>query len=198
MFKKILIANRGEIAVRVIRACHELGITAVAVYSDVDRASLHVLKADEAHHIGAAAASESYLNIEKIVDVAKRSGADAIHPGYGFLSENAQFARACSEAGVKFIGPTAAAMELMGSKTRARQQMEKAGIPFVPGTSRGLESFEQAAQVAKEIDYPIMLKAAAGGGGKGMRLVRSRDELRPALESAKSEAQRSFGDSEVY
>jgi acetyl-CoA carboxylase, biotin carboxylase subunit len=198
MFKKILIANRGEIAVRVIRACHELGITAVAVYSDVDRTSLHVLKADEAHHIGAAAAAESYLNIEKIVDVAERSGADAIHPGYGFLSENAKFARACSEAGVKFIGPTAAAMELMGSKTRARQQMEKAGIPFVPGTSRGLESFEQAEQVAKEIDYPIMLKAAAGGGGKGMRLVRSRDELRTALESAKSEAQRSFGDSDVY
>src|SRR5207249_8835584 len=121
-----------------------------------------------------------------------------IHPGYGFRSKNAKFARACSEAGVKFIGPTAAAMELMGSKTRARQQMEKAGIPFVPGTSRGLESFERAEQVAKEIDYPIMLKAAAGGGGKGMRLVRSRDELRTALESAKSEAQRSFGDSEVY
>ncbi len=198
MFKKILIANRGEIAVRVIRACHELGIKAVAIYSDVDRASLHVLKADEAHHIGAAAASESYLNIEKVIDVAKRSGVQAIHPGYGFLSENAKFAHACAEAGVKLIGPNAAAMELMGSKTRARQQMEKAGVPCVPGTSRGLESFGQAERVAEEIGYPLMLKAAAGGGGKGMRLVRSREELKPALESAKSEALRAFGDSEVY
>jgi acetyl-CoA carboxylase, biotin carboxylase subunit len=198
MFKKILIANRGEIAVRVIRACHELGIKAVAAYSDVDRAALHVLKADEAHHIGAAAASESYLNIGKLIDVAKRSGAEAIHPGYGFLSENAKFAHACAEAGVKFIGPSAAAMELMGSKTRARQQMEKAGVPYVPGTSRGLESFGQAERVAEEIGYPLMLKAAAGGGGKGMRLVRSREELKPALDSAKSEALRAFGDSEVY
>src|SRR5438445_9465028 len=198
MFKKILIANRGEIAVRVIRACHELGIKVVAIYSDVDRASLHVLKADEAHHIGAAAASESYLDIRKIIDVAKRTGAQAIHPGYGFLSENAKFAQTCAEAGVKFIGPNAAAMELMGSKTRARQQMEKAGVPCVPGTSRGLESFGQAERVAEEIGYPLMLKAAAGGGGKGMRLVRSREELKPALESAKSEALRAFGDSEVY
>jgi acetyl-CoA carboxylase biotin carboxylase subunit len=198
MFKKILIANRGEIAVRVIRACHEMGIAAVAVYSDVDRAALHVRKADEAYPIGAAAARESYLNIEKILDVAKRSGADAIHPGYGFLSENAKFARACADAGVKFIGPTAAAMDAMGSKTRARQAMERAGIPFVPGTSRGLESFEQAEQVAKQIGYPVMLKAAAGGGGKGMRLVHGPEELKLALEGARSEAERSFGDSEVY
>src|SRR5437773_7999484 len=160
MFKKILIANRGEIAVRVIRACHEMGIAAVAVYSDVDRASLHVRKADEAYPIGPPAARESYLNIQKILDVAKRSGADAIHPGYGFLSENAKFAQACADAGVKFIGPTAAAMELMGSKTRARQQMEKVGVPCVPGTSRGLESFGQAERVAEEIGYPLMLKAA--------------------------------------
>src|SRR5438132_592799 len=166
MFKKILIANRGEIAVRVIRACHEMGITAVAVYSDVDRASLHVRKADEAFPIGAAAASESYLNIQKILDAAKRSGAEAIHPGYGFLSENAKFAQACADAGVKFIGPTASAMEMMGSKTRARQAMERAGVAFVPGTSRGLESLEQAQQVAARIGYPIMLKSAAGGGGK--------------------------------
>src|SRR5271170_7536062 len=171
MFKKILIANRGEIAVRVIRACREMGITSVAVFSDADRASLHVLKADEAFPIGPAAAAESYLNITKILDVAKRSGADAIHPGYGFLSENAKFAQACGDAGVKFIGPTAASMEMMGSKTRARQQMEKAGVSFVPGTSRGLESAEQAEQVAAKIGYPVMLKAAAGGGGKGMRLV---------------------------
>jgi acetyl-CoA carboxylase, biotin carboxylase subunit len=198
MFNKILIANRGEIAVRVIRACRELGIPSVAVYSDVDRASLHVRKADEAYHIGAAAAAESYLNFGKILGVAKRSGADAVHPGYGFLSENAKFAQACADAGVKFIGPTAAAMEMMGSKTRARQEMEKAGVPLVPGTSRGLESLQQAQQVAAEIGYPVMLKAAAGGGGKGMRLVHSPEDLEPALEAAKSEALRAFGDAEVY
>jgi acetyl-CoA carboxylase biotin carboxylase subunit len=198
MFKKILIANRGEIAVRVIRACHEMGISAVAVYSDVDRASLHVRKADEAYPVGPAAAKESYLNIDKIISVAKQSGADAIHPGYGFLSENAQFARACADAGVKFIGPTAAAMDAMGSKTRARQAMEKAGVPFVPGTSRGLDSFEQAQAVAERIGYPVMLKAAAGGGGKGMRLVHSPDELKSSLEGAQSEAERAFGDGEVY
>ena len=198
MFKKILIANRGEIAVRVLRACHEMGIAAVAVYSDVDRAALHVRKADEAYPIGAAAASESYLNISKILDVARRSGADAIHPGYGFLSENANFAQACADAGVKFIGPSAASMEAMGSKTRARQAMEKAGIPFVPGTSRGVESHEQAEQVAARIGYPVMLKAAAGGGGKGMRLVHTAEQLKPSLDAARSEAERSFGDSEVY
>src|ERR1700680_1964354 len=198
MFKKILIANRGEIAVRVIRACHEMGIAAVAVYSDVDRASAAGRNGDEACPIGAPAASESYLNIQKILDVAARSGADAIHPGYGFLPENAKFARACADAGVKFIGPTAAAMDAMGSKTRARQAMERAGVPFVPGTSRGLESLEQAQQFAAQIGYPIMLKAAAGGGGKGMRLVHARHELKSALEAARSEAERSFGDSEVY
>jgi acetyl-CoA carboxylase biotin carboxylase subunit len=198
MFKKILIANRGEIAVRVIRACHEMGIAAAAVYSDVDRPALHVRKADEAYPLGGAAASESYLNIQKILDVAARSGADAIHPGYGFLSENARFARACADAGVKFIGPTAAAMEAMGSKTKARQAMERAGVPFVPGTSRGLESFEEAEQVAAKIGYPVMLKAAAGGGGKGMRLVHAAAELKSALDGARSEAQRAFGDDEVY
>src|SRR5271169_2885642 len=198
MFKKILIANRGEIAVRVLRACHEMGIAAVVVYSDVDRAALHVRKADEAYPIGAPAASESYLNIGKILDVAARSGADAIHPGYGFLSENAKFAQACADAGVKFIGPTPAAMEAMGSKTRARQAMEKAGVPFVPGTSRGVESFDEAEQVAARIGYPVMLKAAAGGGGKGMRLVDAPEQLKSSLEAARSEAERSFGDSEVY
>jgi acetyl-CoA carboxylase biotin carboxylase subunit len=198
MFKKILIANRGEIAVRIIRACRERGIPSVAVYSDVDRAALHVMKADEAYSIGAAAAAESYLNIQKILDVAKRCGADAIHPGYGFLSENAKFAQACSDAGIKFIGPSPASMEMMGSKTRARQEMEKAGIPFVPGTSRALESVQQAKEVATRIGYPVMLKAAAGGGGKGMRLVRLAEELQSALEAAQSEARRSFGDGEVY
>src|SRR3954469_23926384 len=170
MFKKILIANRGEIAVRVIRACRDMGIPSVAVFSDVDRSALHVLMADEAYPIGRAAASESYLNISKILDVANRCGADAIHPGYGFLSENAGFAQACFDAGVKFIGPSASSMEMMGSKTRARQEMEKAAVPFVPGTSRGLESVQQAKNVAAKIGYPVMLKAAAGGGGKGMRL----------------------------
>jgi len=198
VFKKILIANRGEIAVRVIRACREMGIISVAVYSDVDRASLHVRKADEAYHIGPAPAAESYLNISKILGAAKLSGAEAIHPGYGFLSENAKFAEACAEAGIKFIGPTAASMEMMGSKTQARQAMEKAGIPLVPGTSRGLESFDEARQVAERIGYPVMLKAAAGGGGKGMRLVHRPQDLKSALESAQSEAQRSFGDNEVY
>ena len=198
MFKKILVANRGEIAVRVIRACRELGIPSVAVYSDVDRASLHVRKADEAYHIGPAAAAQSYLNFSKILGAAKLSGADAIHPGYGFLSENAKFAAACVEAGIKFIGPTAASMEIMGSKTRARQHMEKAGIPFVPGTSRGLESVKEAEEVAERVGYPVMLKAAAGGGGKGMRLVHTRDDLKSALESAQSEALRAFGDGEVY
>jgi acetyl-CoA carboxylase biotin carboxylase subunit len=198
MFRKILIANRGEIAVRVIRACHEMGIAAVVVYSNVDRASLHVRKADEAYPIGGAAASESYLSISKILDVARRSGADAIHPGYGFLSENAKFAQACADAGIKFIGPTPAAMEAMGSKTRARQAMEKAGIPVVPGTPRGVESFQEAEQAAARIGYPVMLKAAAGGGGKGMRLVHAPDQLKSSLEAARSEAERSFGDNEVY
>jgi acetyl-CoA carboxylase biotin carboxylase subunit len=198
MFKKILIANRGEIAVRVIRACRELGIRCSAVYSDVDRTALHVLKADEAYPIGSAAAAESYLNIQKILDIAKRCGADAIHPGYGFLSENAKFARACTDAGVKFIGPAAASMEMMGSKTRARQEMEKAGVPFVPGTSCSLESVRHAQEVAGKIGYPIMLKAVAGGGGKGMRRVGCPQELPTALEAAQSEAQRAFGEDDVY
>jgi acetyl-CoA carboxylase, biotin carboxylase subunit len=198
MFKKILIANRGEIAVRVVRACRELSIASVAVYSDADRAALHVQRADEACHIGPSAAAESYLSIAKILAAARQSGADAIHPGYGFLSENAKFAQACADAGIKFIGPSASSIAMMGSKTGARREMEIAGIPFVPGTSRGLESIAQAEQVAAEIGYPVMLKAAAGGGGKGMRLVRSREQLQPALESARSEAQRAFGDGEVY
>jgi acetyl-CoA carboxylase, biotin carboxylase subunit len=198
MFNKILIANRGEIAVRLLRACRELGITAVAVYSDVDRASLHVRMADEAYHIGSAVATESYLNIAKILEIAKLSRAEAIHPGYGFLAENATFAQACADAGVKFIGPTAASMQMMGSKTRARQRMEKSDVPFVPGTSRGLDSLEQAHEVAAKIGYPVMLKAAAGGGGKGMRLVQEAAEMKSALEAAKSESLRAFGDDEVY
>jgi acetyl-CoA carboxylase biotin carboxylase subunit len=197
MFKRILIANRGEIAVRIIRACREMGIESVAVFSDVDRKSLHVRKADYAYHIGPATASESYLNIGKILDVAQRSQAEAIHPGYGFLSENPKFARACNEAGIKFIGPSPESMEMMGSKTRARQNMKRAGVPFVPGSERGME-LDAAERMAEQIGYPVMLKAAAGGGGKGMRMVKSPDELRSAYEAARSEAQRSFGDNEVY
>src|SRR5215813_11444120 len=197
-FKKILVANRGEIAVRVIRACREMGIPTVAVFSDVDRASLHVRKADEAYHIGPAAASESYLNIERILDVAKRSGADAIHPGYGFLSENAQFAKACGEAGVKFIGPPSSAMEAMGSKTRAREAADRVSLPRVPGSVRALESVAQAEEIAASVGYPIMLKAAAGGGGKGMRRVDKREELASAFAAAQSEALRAFGNGDVY
>jgi len=197
MFKKVLIANRGEIAVRVIRACREMGVASVAVFSDVDRAALHVTQADEAYPIGPAPARESYLNTARILEVARRSGVEAIHPGYGFLSENAQFARACTEAGFKFIGPPPAAMELMGSKTRARQAMQAAGVPFVPGSARGL-SLAEAEALADKIGYPVMIKAAAGGGGKGMRLVQSAADLKAAYETAASEALRSFNDAEVY
>ena len=197
MFKRILVANRGEIAVRIIRACREMGIESVAVFSDVDRRALHVRKADHAYHIGPATASESYLNIDKILEVAKCSGAEAIHPGYGFLSENARFARACRDAGVKFIGPSPESMEMMGSKTRARQSMKKAGVPFVPGSEKGME-YDATAKIAAEIGYPVMLKATAGGGGKGMRLVHKPEDLRSAFENARSESQRAFGDDEVY
>jgi len=197
MFKKVLIANRGEIAVRIIRACREMGFASVAVFSDVDRAAMHVSKADEAYHIGPAPASESYLNIERIIATARRCGADAIHPGYGFLSENAAFARACAEAGIKFVGPSAAAMELMGSKTRARQAVQAAGVPFVPGSAKGL-SLAEADALAASIGFPVMIKAAAGGGGKGMRLVRSQGELKSAFETAQSEALRAFNNGELY
>ena len=197
MFKKVLIANRGEIAVRVIRACRELDISPVAVFSDVDRAALHVSQADEAYPIGPAAARESYLNAARILDAARLSGADAIHPGYGFLSENAAFARACTDAGFKFIGPPASAMELMGSKTRARQAMKAAGVPMVPGSAKGL-SLAEAEKLAEEIGFPVMIKASAGGGGKGMRLVRAAPALRSAFETAQSEALRAFNNPELY
>jgi acetyl-CoA carboxylase biotin carboxylase subunit len=197
MFKKVLIANRGEIAVRVVRACREMGIASAAIYSDADRAALHVSKADEAYPVGPAAARESYLNVAKIIDVAKRCGAEAIHPGYGFLSENAQFARACAAAGIKFIGPPPSAMELMGSKTRARTAMHAAGVPMVPGSARGL-SLAEAEEMAAKVGFPVMIKAAAGGGGKGMRLVKAPAELKSSFETAQSEAQRAFNDGEIY
>jgi acetyl-CoA carboxylase biotin carboxylase subunit len=198
MFRRILIANRGEIAVRVARACREMGIESIGVFSDVDRRALYVRKVDHAYHIGPAQASESYLNTEKILDVARRSGAEAIHPGYGFLSENTQFVTSCEREGIKFIGPSARSMEMMGSKTRARQTMKKAGVPFVPGSEKGLESVGRALDFAGKIGYPVMLKAAAGGGGKGMRPVRTPDEMRSAYDLTRSEAQRAFGDNEVY
>ena len=198
MFHKILIANRGEIAVRIIRACREMGVRAVAVYSDADRKALHVLKADEAYPIGPAAATESYLRIDKIIEAARMAGAEAIHPGYGFLAENPELARACDEAKIIFIGPSAAAMEVMGSKTRAREAASAAGVPVVPGTSEGIESAEEAQHFAESFGYPVMVKAAAGGGGKGMRLVRSAEEMPAAFRDARSEAQNAFGNSEVY
>ncbi len=197
MFKKVLIANRGEIAVRVMRACREMGIASVAVYSDVDRGSLHVSTADEAYLLGPAPARESYLNVGRILEVAEKCGAEAIHPGYGFLSENARFARSCAEAGTKFIGPPPSAMELMGSKTRARTAMQVAGVPMVPGSARGL-SIAEAEAMAAQIGYPVMIKAAAGGGGKGMRLVSRPADLKSSFETAQSEALRSFNDGEIY
>ncbi len=198
MFRKILIANRGEIAVRVMRACRELNISPVAVYSEADAAALHVRLADEAYMVGPAPSAESYLRIERIVEVALQSGAEAIHPGYGFLAENAAFARAVGEAGLAFIGPTPEAMELMGSKTSARRAAIAAGAPVVPGTTEPLGSLDEAREVSARLGYPVMLKAAAGGGGKGMRLVAAEGELASAFETARSEAASAFGDSSVY
>ena len=198
MFKKILIANRGEIAVRVMRACRETGIKTVAVYSDADRKALHVRYADEAYHIGPAPSTQSYLCIDRILDAARRSDAEAVHPGYGFLSENAEFVRACEAEGLVFIGPPAAAMELMGSKTSSRQALLRAGLPVVPGTDHNLESLEEVQRIAEEIGYPIMLKASAGGGGKGLRLVDSPLTLESAFRNARSEAQNAFNDPSVY
>jgi acetyl-CoA carboxylase, biotin carboxylase subunit len=198
MFRKILIANRGEIAVRIIRACRDLHISPVAIYSAVDAGALHVRLADEAHCIGPAPSTESYLKISAIVAAAERAQAEAIHPGYGFLAENAEFARAVSKAGITFIGPTAEAMDVMGSKTSARRAAIDAGAPVVPGTTEALHSYEEAREVAARFGYPVMLKAAAGGGGKGMREVADERELRSALEAAKSEAASAFGNSDVY
>src|SRR5688572_12764574 len=198
MFKKILIANRGEIACRVIRACREMRIGTVAVYSEVDADVLHVHMADEAYLLGPAASSESYLRGDKIIEIAQRSGADAIHPGYGFLSENADFVRQVAEAGMTFIGPPPEAMEAMGGKISARKIAIAAGVPVVPGSTEPLRSLEEAAEISASFGYPVMLKASAGGGGKGMRFVESEQELRSALDNAQAEALASFGDAAVY
>src|SRR5580692_569251 len=198
MFRKILIANRGEIAVRILRACRELGIRSVAVFSDVDRKSLHVRLADEAFPIGPAASRESYLSKEKIIEVARRSGCDAIHPGYGFLAENAALPRACTEAGITFIGPSAEAMEALGSKTAGRQLARRSDVPTVPGTNDPLEKPDEAHALAESMGFPVLLKAVAGGGGKGMRLVLSGAEFASAYRDASSEAMNAFGDPRLY
>lgn len=198
MFKKILIANRGEIACRVIRACRDMKIATVAVYSEADKDALHVRMADEAYLVGAPPSAESYLKQAKIIEVALESGAEAIHPGYGFLSENAEFVRAVTAKGITFIGPPPEAMEAMGGKISARKIAIEADVPVVPGTTKPLENFEEAQTVAGKVGYPVMLKASAGGGGKGMRLVESADDLKSAYETARGEAMASFNNDEVY
>lgn len=198
MIKKVLVANRGEIAVRVMRSCREMGIHSVAVYSDADRSAMHVRYADEAYHIGPSPSTESYLNQDKIIWAAKQSGADAIHPGYGFLSENANFSERCKKEGIIFIGPDKEVISKMGDKITARETMMESGVPVVPGTNTDLDSDELALRVIKEIGLPVMLKASAGGGGKGMRLVREEKDILSSLRGAKSEAQAAFGDGTVY
>src|SRR5437588_2548981 len=197
-FQKVPIANRGEIAVRIIRACRDLGLGSVAVYSDADRHALHVRMADEAYHIGPSQASRSYLNIPTIIEVARRAGAQAIQPGYGFLAENASFVDACTAAGLIFVGPPAEIQRSMGEKTAARRTAEAAGVPIVPGAMTDVEDDAEAEEVAARLGYPVLLKAAAGGGGKGIRFVRDPKDLLPALRTARSEARSAFGDSRVY
>ena len=198
MFAKILIANRGEIAVRIMRTLREMHIPSVAVYSEADRTALHVRKADEAALIGPAASAESYLNTDRILEAARRHGATAIHPGYGFLSESSAFAKACEDAGFTFIGPSAESIRLMGSKTEARRVAKSGGAPIVPGTEQGLTSSGEAVKFAREAGLPVMLKAVAGGGGKGMRRVDRAEDLAAAFDSASSEALRAFGDGRIY
>ncbi|MBE6610927.1 MAG: acetyl-CoA carboxylase biotin carboxylase subunit [Ruminococcaceae bacterium] len=198
MFRKILIANRGEIAVRIIRACRDMGIISVAVYSEADRESLHALIADEAICIGPAYSRDSYLNMNAILTAAKCVGADAIHPGYGFLSENTAFARLCEENGIEFIGPSSCSIELVGDKAEARRTVSAAGVPIVPGSEGVITSMEEAETIAASIGYPVMIKAANGGGGKGIRMVEKPDDLRLAFETARSEAKANFGDDGVY
>ena len=197
-FKKILVANRGEIALRIIRAAKELGIATVAVYSDADKDNAHVLLADESVWIGEAEAKKSYLVADRIIEACKKTGADALHPGFGFLSENADFARACKKAGIKFIGPSPEAIEIMGDKLSARKAMQEAGVPIVPGSKDALNSLADAQKIIKDIGYPVILKAAAGGGGKGMRVVRADSELAQAYETTVREAENYFGNGAVF
>ncbi len=198
MLKKVLIANRGEIAIRVMRACRELGIRTVAVYSEADKDALFAKYADEAYYIGAAPASESYLNIKKIISVAKESGCEGIHPGYGFLAENPSFAYACEREGIKFIGPSSKVIELMGNKIAARQEMAKAGVPITPGTSKSVSEFEEAREIARQIGYPIIIKPSGGGGGIGMTIVHDEDNLKKGLEMSSKIAASTFGMPEIY
>src|SRR6476469_6940317 len=199
MFDKVLVANRGEIAVRIVRALKELGIGSVAVYSELDRDALHVINADEAYLLGGPTAAESYLNVEKILEVAAESGAEAVHPGYGFLAENADFARACEEAGIVFIGPPASAIDAMGSKTRARELMQKAGVPIVPSTTEVIETVADAKKIIEaDIGWPVAIKAAGGGGGKGFRVALEESELEKAFEGASREGEKLFRDPRVY
>jgi len=198
LFKKILIANRGEIALRIIRTCKELGIPTVAVYSVVDKDSLHVVFADEAVCIGPASSKESYLKIPSIISAAQVTGADAIHPGYGFLAENSEFSEICAESNIKFIGPSPEMIDKMGDKAFAKSTMKKCGVPVVPGSDGEVANVEEAKKIAKEIGYPLMLKASAGGGGKGMRIVWKEDEITKAFQTASNEAFASFNNGELY
>jgi len=198
MFKKILVANRGEIAVRVLRACREMGISSATVYSDADRNALHAKYADEVYCLGPAPATESYLRIEKIIEIAKRSNAEAIHPGYGFLAENTEFAKACESSGIIFIGPTSKAIELLGDKIASKRTMTAAGIPVIPGSDGEIEEGDEAIKVAEEIGFPVLIKAAGGGGGKGMRTVQKKEELVGAMKQAVNEAQSAFGNPTVF
>ena len=199
MFAKILIANRGEIAIRVARACKEMGIPSVAVYSEADRDALHVQAADEAYLLGGPLPAESYLNVEKILEVIKECGAEAVHPGYGFLAENAPFAKACEDAGITFIGPPASAIDAMGSKTKARELMQAAGVPIVPGTTEAVDTYEDALKIAKkDIGFPVAVKASGGGGGKGFRVALTEDVLQDAFEGASREGEKFFSDGTVY
>jgi acetyl-CoA carboxylase, biotin carboxylase subunit len=197
MLDKVLIANRGEIALRVVRACRELGVTSVAVYSDADEEALHVRHADEAVNIGPPPAGKSYLDVEAIIEAAKETGADAVHPGYGFLAENADFAAACLDAGLVFVGPSAEAIEKMGNKSAARRLAQEADVPVVPGSEESA-SADEAAETAEEIGYPVMVKAAAGGGGRGIRVAENEEELRKSFQVAKREAESAFGDGSIY
>ena len=196
--RKVLVANRGEIAVRIIRACRELGLASVAVYSDADATAPHVLLADEAHPIGPAPSAQSYLRHDALIEVALKSGCDAVHPGYGFLAERAHFAQAVTDAGLKFVGPSAQAIAAMGDKTEARRRMQAAGVPVVPGTTTPARDAKEAEKAAHEIGYPVLIKAAAGGGGKGMRIVEKAEDIARAFEAASNEARSAFGDSSVY